>query len=66
MRIRIYYRKGFDEMELNYFKNIVFDLLNESDSLDISDIEVDDRKNTLTVCISDGSAFELICQQTSV
>ncbi len=53
-------------MELNYFKDIVFDLLNESDSLDISDIEVDDRKNTLTVCISDGSAFELICQQTSV
>ena len=49
-------------MELNYFKDKLFDLLNETDELDITDLNMEDRKNLLTVSMSDGSIFEIICQ----
>lgn len=50
-------------MELNYFKDKLFDLLNESDELDLSDISSDDRRNLFTVTTSDGTKFELSCQK---
>ncbi len=50
-------------MELNYFKDKLFDLLNESDELDISDLNAEDLKNLLTVTMSDGSMFEILCQE---
>ena len=34
-------------MELNYFKDKLFDLLNETDELDIADLDAEDRKNLL-------------------
>lgn len=49
-------------MELNYFKDRLFDLLNETDELDIADLNVEDKKNLLTVTMSDGSVFEIMCQ----
>ncbi len=36
-------------MELNYFKDKLFDLLNESDGLGIADLNTEDRKNLLSV-----------------
>lgn len=48
-------------MELNYFKDQLFDLLNESE-LDLAEIESDERANTFTVYITDGSKFELECR----
>ena len=50
-------------MELNYFKDKLFDLLNESDELDLSDITADDKRDTFTVTTADGSRFELLCQK---
>lgn len=50
-------------MELNYFKDKLFDLLNETDELDIADLNLEDRKNLLTVTMSDGSTFEIMCQR---
>ncbi len=50
-------------MELNYFKDQLFDLLNESDDLDISDIRADDRNHLFTVSMADGSVFEIVCQK---
>ena len=38
--------KGKMKMELNYFKEILFDLVNESDKLAVLDIEEDDNNNT--------------------
>ena len=49
-------------MELNYFKDKLFDVLNESDDLDLADITADDRQNSFTLTTSDGSVFELLCQ----
>ena len=51
------------KMELNYFKDKIFDLLNESDELDLSDIRVDDRRGIFTIHTTDGSVFELLCRQ---
>lgn len=50
-------------MELNYFKDKLFDILNETDELDITDILADDKNNLLTVSIAGGSAFEIVCRQ---
>ena len=52
-------------MELNYFKDKLFDLLNESDGLGIADLNAEDRKNLLTVMTEDGSIFELVCREAT-
>lgn len=49
-------------MELNYFKDKLFDLINESDELDIADIETEDRKDLFTVTMGDGSVFKVMCE----
>lgn len=50
-------------MDLNYFKDKLFDILNETDEMDISDITADDRRHLLTVTIAGRSVFEIVCQQ---
>ena len=44
-------------MELDYFKDHLFDLLNESDLLDVKDIEDDTVENRFIVTLNDGSVF---------
>lgn len=50
-------------MELNYFKDKLFDLLNDSDDMGIADIATDDRRSLFTVSTTDGSTFELHCKK---
>lgn len=50
-------------MVFNEFKDRLFEVLNESDELSISDIAGDDRKNTFTLEIVDGSVFEIECRE---
>lgn len=50
-------------MEVKFFKDQLFDLLNDSDSMGISDIETDDRNNIFTIETIDGSVFEIECRQ---
>lgn len=50
-------------MDLNYFKDKIFELINDTDSIDINDIDTDDKSNTFTVSLFDGSTFELECRQ---
>ena len=48
-------------MDKNYFKDILFDLINESDALDpyLADIECDDRSDRMTVVMKDGTRFDV-------
>ena len=46
-------------MTLNYFKDKLFDLLNDNEGMDILDITAEDRKNTFTIVMTDGSAFTI-------
>ena len=48
-------------MELNYFKDILFDLINESDELDAVQIDSDEHRNIFTVHVSDGTVFSVVC-----
>ena len=46
-------------MDLNYFKDKLFDVINESDELDIADIQADDEKDLIVVVMKDGSVFAI-------
>ncbi len=50
-------------MDLNYFKDKLFDILNDSDNIDILDIITDDRRGLFIVSTSDGSVFEILCRK---
>jgi len=47
-------------MSLDYFKDVLFDLINESDALDVDDIQSDDRANTFLVSMKDGSTYSVL------
>ena len=44
-------------MELDYFKDHLFDLLNESDLLDVQEIEDDTAANRFIVTVNSGDVF---------
>ena len=50
---------------LEYFKDKIFDLLNEENTMDIRDIETNDQENTFQIFFEDGSAFQIECHQIS-
>ncbi len=50
-------------MKLEYFKDKVFELLNDADNMSIKDIETNDREGKFTVSTQDGSVFEVSCSQ---
>ena len=51
-------------MELNYLKDMLFDLLNDnSEELNISDIQTHERENTFGISMTDGSVFEIECRR---
>lgn len=53
-------------MEQNYFKDKLFDILNESGKLPIADIQVDDKNNLLFVWMEDGSGFSIRTQKVKL
>ncbi len=52
-------------MALNYFKDKLFDLLNDSEGMGIADLNADERNNLLTVKTEDGNVFELVCREAT-
>ena len=44
-------------MELDYFKDTLFDLINESPDLDLHEIAWNEKQNLLVAKMNDGSAF---------
>ena len=64
--VRVYtilFYKEPTAMELNYLKDHLFDLLNESDCLSVTDIEANDTLNTFRITVPDGSVFVISCQR---
>lgn len=49
-------------MELNNFKDKIFELINDADDLEMNDIETNDKGNTFTIVTQTGLAFELECR----
>ena len=52
-------------MKLDYFRDKLFDLLNDSEEMGIADLNADERKGLLTVETEDGNVFEIVCQQAA-
>ena len=50
-------------MKLNYFKDKLFDLLNEAEDMRIKDITTIDKEDKFMVEILDGSIFEIKCRK---
>jgi len=48
-------------MTLSYFRDHIFDLVNESDLLDVTDIKTNERNNGFCITVSDGSVFIIQC-----
>lgn len=49
-------------MELNEFKDRLFDILNDTNDLPIADIMVNDAADTMHIDLEDGSSFVIKCQ----
>lgn len=52
-------------MELNYFRDKLFDLLNDSEGMGIAGLNADERNSQLTVRTEDGDVFEIVCRQAA-
>ena len=52
-------------MELDYFRDKLFDLLNDSEGMGIADLNADERNSLLTVRTEDGDVFEIVCRQAA-
>ena len=52
-------------MKLNYFRDKLFDLLNDREGMGIPDLNADERNSLLTVRTEDGNVFEIVCRQAA-
>ena len=52
-------------MELNYFRDRLFDLLNDSEGMGIADLNADEQNSLLNVRTEDGDVFEIVCRQAA-
>ena len=52
-------------MEQNYFRDKLFDLLNDSEGMGIADLNADERNSLLTVRTEEGNVFEIVCRQAA-
>ena len=52
-------------MKLNYFRDKLFDLLNDNEGMGIADLNADERNSLLTVRTEDGNVFEIVCRQAA-
>ena len=56
-------REGDYKMDLNYFVDTLFDLINESDALEADLLDVRADENVLTVSMKDGTRYELLARK---
>lgn len=52
-------------MRLDYFRDRLFDLLNDSEGMGIADLNADEQNSLLTVRTEDGDVFEIVCRQAA-
>ena len=52
-------------MKLDYFRDKLFDLLNDSEGMGIADLNADERNSLLTVRTEDRDVFEVVCRQAT-
>ncbi len=53
-------------MQLNEVKDRLFDILNDTDNLPITDIMVDDNKDQIRIYLEDGTIIRLTCESLGI
>lgn len=48
---------------MDYFKDKLFELLNDADDMGICDIETNDKENKLLISLQNGITVEVVCRQ---
>lgn len=46
-------------MDINEFKDRLFDVINDTDNLPVQDLIFEDKKDMIQICLEDGSVFEI-------
>ncbi len=54
---------GYLEMNIEYFKDKLFDLLNDADNIGIINIETYDKENIFKIFFQNGTIYEIECRQ---
>ncbi len=54
---------GYLEMDIEYFKDKLFDLLNDADNIGIINIETYDKENIFKIFFQNGNIYEIECRQ---
>lgn len=54
---------GHLEMDIEYFKDKLFDLLNDADNIGIINIETYDKENIFKIFFQNGTIYEIECRQ---
>lgn len=52
-------------MKLDYFRDRLFDLLNDSEGIGIVDLNVDEKNSLIAVRTDEGNTFEIVCRQAA-
>ena len=54
---------GYLEMDIEYFKDKLFYLLNDADNIGIINIETYDKENIFKIFFQNGNIYEIECRQ---
>jgi len=50
-------------MELSFFRDKLFDLINESDEIQLADLNADEKHQLLIAKTEDGATIEILCRK---
>ena len=64
--MNLHFEKRGQKMKLDYFKDKIFDLLNDAENMNIKDIVTNDKEDRFTILIQDGTIFEINFKQFKV
>lgn len=52
-------------MDLNCFRDRLFDLLNDSEEMEIADMNADEQNSLIAVRTESGKVFEIVCKEAT-
>ena len=52
-------------MDLNCFRDRLFDLLNDSEEMGITDLNADEQNSLIAVRTERGKVFEIVCREAT-
>ncbi len=52
-------------MDLNCFRDRLFDLLNDSEGMGIADMNVDEQNSLIAARTEGGKVFEIVCREAT-